>query len=126
MTDRMAALARADRAGPELAAKPSTISTTATAMGQNAAWFALQARSSTCSTPYLGRGHPPARSRVAFALNNPNKVRALIGAFVVGNPLHFHDQTGAGYQFLADQVIALNALNPQVAARLLPPQATWR
>ena len=53
-------------------------------------------------------------------------MRALIGAFVVGNPLHFHDQTGAGYRFLADQVIALNTLNPQVAARLLPPLGRWR
>ena len=125
MTDRMAALALlVDRAGPE---RGEALDDFHHRHGDNPLvidkWFALQARSSrpdTLAAVIHLLDHP------AFALNNPNKVRALIGAFVVGNPLHFHDQTGAGYRFLADQVIALNALNPQVAARLLPPLGRWR
>ncbi len=49
---------------------------------------------------------------------NPNKVRALISAFAYGNPLRFHAADGSGYGFIADQIIALNKTNPQVAARL--------
>ncbi|MCB1716855.1 MAG: aminopeptidase N C-terminal domain-containing protein, partial [Candidatus Competibacteraceae bacterium] len=61
----------------------------------------------------------------AFTIKNPNKVRALIGAFC-HNPIHFHAASGAGYQFVADQVLALNALNPQIAARLLGSFTRWR
>ena len=61
-----------------------------------------------------------------FSLANPNKVRALIGAFAAGNPLRFHAADGGGYRFLADQVLALDSANPQVAARLLPPLGRWR
>ena len=52
----------------------------------------------------------------AFTLKNPNKVRALIGAFANQNLINFHRADGAGYRFLADQVITLNALNPQIAS----------
>ena len=62
----------------------------------------------------------------AFTLKNPNKVRALIGAFANQNHVNFHRLDGAGYRFLADQVIALNALNPQIASRLLTPLTRWR
>ena len=62
----------------------------------------------------------------AFALKNPNKVRALIGAFANQNLVNFHRADGAGYRFLADQVITLNALNPQIASRLLAPLTRWR
>ncbi len=65
-------------------------------------------------------GHP------AFILKNPNKVRALIGAFCQANQVRFHDESGAGYTFLADYVIQLNAMNPQIAARLLTPLTTWK
>ena len=61
-----------------------------------------------------------------FSMTNPNKVRALIGVFSMANPVCFHKADGEGYDFLADQVIALNALNPQVAARLLGPLGQWR
>jgi len=86
-------------------------------------WFAMQARSTRADTLETVRGllaHP------RFSLSNPNKVRALIGAFAVGNPLRFHAANGSGYRFLADQVLALNPTNPQVAARLLPPLGRWR
>ena len=62
----------------------------------------------------------------AFSISNPNKVRALIGAFVNGNPLHFHAADGSGYRFLADQVLTLDPMNPQIAARLLRAMARWR
>ena len=62
----------------------------------------------------------------AFELKNPNKVRSLIGAFCANNHIHFHRADGAGYQLLADVVIELNALNPQIAARLLAPLSKWQ
>jgi aminopeptidase N len=61
----------------------------------------------------------------AFNIRNPNKVYALVGAFC-GNQVRFHAADGSGYAFLADQVIALNAINPQVAARLARGFDRWR
>jgi aminopeptidase N len=55
----------------------------------------------------------------AFEMRNPNRVRSLIAAFCQSNPLRFHEQDGSGYRFLSEQVIMLNTLNSQVAARLL-------
>jgi aminopeptidase N len=62
----------------------------------------------------------------AFDIKNPNKVRSLIGAFCNGNAINFHHADGAGYQFLADQIITLNDLNPQIAARQLTPLTKWK
>ncbi len=62
----------------------------------------------------------------SFSLKNPNRVRALVGAFVTGNPLRFHDKSGAGYQLLREVVQMLDAINPQTAARMLTPLETWR
>ena len=62
----------------------------------------------------------------AFELRNPNKVRAVIGAFSAGNAINFHRADGAGYHWLVEQVLALDSLNPQVAARLLTPLTRWR
>jgi aminopeptidase N len=50
----------------------------------------------------------------------------LIGAFCNSNQLRFHAADGGGYTFLADQVLQLDPLNPQVAARLLAPLGPWR
>jgi aminopeptidase N len=61
----------------------------------------------------------------AFNLRNPNKVYALIGGFR-GNQVRFHAADGAGYAFLADQVNALDAINPQVAARMARGFDRWR
>jgi aminopeptidase N len=86
-------------------------------------WFALQARSSLPGTVDAVRAlaqHP------AFSRTNPNRVRALIGAFTQGNPLHFHDKSGEGYTFLAGEVIALDKANPTTAARLVQPLGQWR
>jgi aminopeptidase N len=61
----------------------------------------------------------------AFNLKNPNKVYALIGGFR-GNQVRFHAADGSGYAFLADQVIALDSINPQVAARMVRGFDRWR
>ena len=62
----------------------------------------------------------------AFSMNNPNRVRALIGSFAHGNPTQFNRPDGAGYDFVADTVIALDAKNPQVASRLATAFRSWR
>lgn len=61
-----------------------------------------------------------------FDIRNPNKVRSLIGAFCSQNHVGFHDASGEGYEFLADQVLILDKLNPQIASRLLTPLTRWR
>ncbi len=62
----------------------------------------------------------------AFDLRNPNKVRSLISSFCHGNQVRFHAADGTGYAFCAEQVIALDALNPQVAARLARAFDRWK
>jgi aminopeptidase N len=61
-----------------------------------------------------------------FSLKNPNRVRALVGAFAIGNPLRFHDRTGAGYRLLREVVQTLDAINPQTAARMAAAFEAWR
>src|SRR5690606_29770406 len=61
----------------------------------------------------------------AFELTNPNKVRALIGSFCNANPVNFHRLDGEGYRFLADRIIALNAINPQIASRMSTLLTRW-
>ncbi len=61
-----------------------------------------------------------------FDMNNPNKVRSLIGVFASNNAINFHRADGAGYRFLADAVAQLNGINPQIASRLLGPLTKWR
>ncbi len=86
-------------------------------------WFALQATSSLPGTLAQVKA---LQEHEAFSIRNPNKVRALIGAFCAGNPAQFHQADGEGYRFLADSVLRLDALNPQIAARLLSPLIQWR
>ena len=62
----------------------------------------------------------------AFSMTNPNKVRSLIGRFSAGNIAHFHHRDGSGYEFLTDQVLALDSMNPQIAARLVQNLSRWR
>jgi len=86
-------------------------------------WFSVQA----ASTQPGGLARVKAlMQHPAFTLKNPNKVRALIGAFAGQNLINFHAIDGSGYRFLADLVIELNALNPQIASRLLAPLTRWR
>ena len=85
-------------------------------------WFSVQA---ACALPGALQRVEQLMQHSAFTLKNPNKVRALIGAFAGQNLLGFHQADGSGYRFLADQVITLNALNPQIASRLLAPLTRW-
>jgi aminopeptidase N len=62
----------------------------------------------------------------AFDLKRPNRVRALIGTFANANPVAFNRADGAGYRLLAEVVVALDAFNPQVAARLATAFRSWR
>jgi aminopeptidase N len=62
----------------------------------------------------------------AFSIRNPNKVRALITTFCTQNLAEFHAPDGSGHVFWADQVLALDAINPQVAARLARALDRWR
>ncbi|MCW8417310.1 aminopeptidase N [Fluoribacter dumoffii] len=62
----------------------------------------------------------------AFSIKNPNKVRALIGAFCMGNPRNFHAIDGSGYSFLAEILVTLDKINPQIAARLANPFTRWK
>ena len=62
----------------------------------------------------------------AFDLKNPNRARALLHAFALENPLHFHAADGSGYAWVAEQVIALDKLNPQVASRLARAFDRWK
>ncbi|WP_133129930.1 aminopeptidase N [Legionella yabuuchiae] len=65
-------------------------------------------------------------SHSAFNLKNPNKVRALIGAFCFSNYRHFHAEDGSGYEFLGEVLVTLDKYNPQVAARLATPFTRWQ
>jgi len=86
-------------------------------------WFAMQcAASNPDSLPRV----KALMSQEPFSIKNPNKVRAVIGAFCNQNLVGFHREDGSGYAFLADSVITLNGINPQIAARLLTPLTRWR
>lgn len=86
-------------------------------------WFALHAN--TDRTDILSRitmlmGHSQ------FTISNPNRVRALIGTFSFFNVAGFHNIDGSGYKFVADYLIKLNEVNPQVAARIITPLIQWQ
>jgi aminopeptidase N len=86
-------------------------------------WFAAQAQSprdETLAEVKALSQHP------LFKITTPNKVRALIGTFAMANPLQFNRADGAGYDFLADKVLEIDALNPQVAARILAAFRSYR
>ena len=85
-------------------------------------WFSIQASipgGRTLARVQNLLDHP------AFSITNPNKVRSVIGVFSMMNPTGFHAADGSGYRFHADQVIALDILNPQVAARMVGAFNQW-
>ncbi|UYG02502.1 aminopeptidase N [Halomonas sp. LR3S48] len=111
---------RDDLAGPALRAFGEKWAHDSLVMDQ---WFAIQ----------VTRPQADALDRVkhlmahpAFSLKNPNKVRALVGTFANQNRINFHRADGEGYRLLADVVIELNRLNPEIAARLVTPLTRWR
>jgi aminopeptidase N len=86
-------------------------------------WFAVQAtipRADTLERVDALTSHP------AFRWENPNKVYALVLSFAQRNPLAFHRADGAGYRFVGDAIVKLNAITPQVAARLTTSFGAWR
>ena len=124
MTDRLAALsAILNSAAP---GKSEALQRFYTEFEQEALvidkWFTLQAtaRNADVNTVRTLTEHP------AFTLKNPNRARSLIFSFCNGNPSAFHALDGNGYAFWAEQVIALNGSNPQVAARLARSLDRWR
>ncbi len=85
-------------------------------------WFGVQAsapREDTIDTVDRLAAHPD------FTLANPNRLRALAGSFAA-TPFAFHRPDGRGYEWLADMIVRADALNPQTAARFVPPLGRWR
>ncbi|SEI83804.1 aminopeptidase N [Pseudomonas sp. NFR16] len=126
MTERLTALAVLvnspfeDEKAKALAVFAENFKDNALVMDQ---WFSVQAGST------LPGGLDRVKALMqhsAFTLKNPNKVRALIGAFAGQNLINFHAADGSGYRFLADLVIELNGFNPQIASRQLAPLTRWR
>ncbi|WP_332876181.1 aminopeptidase N [Massilia sp. S19_KUP03_FR1] len=124
MTDRSAALsalvhAEAAGAAVALAAFYDDFSNEALVVDK---WFSMQASSPKTDLKAVRAlmTHP------AFSLRNPNRARSLVSTFCAANPVQFHAADGSGYVFWAEQVIALDALNPQVASRLARAMDRWR
>jgi aminopeptidase N len=85
-------------------------------------WLSLQALSRLPNTLETVKS---LMSNPVFNIKNPNKVRSLIGAFSA-NTVRFHDSGGGGYAFLADQVLVIDPMNPQIAARLVSAFTMWK
>jgi aminopeptidase N len=86
-------------------------------------WFAVQAGSALPDTLDIVKSlinHPD------FSMKNPNKVRSLIHMFAMNNQINFHQESGAGYKFIADHIIDLDSMNPQGAARLSSCFNHWK
>ncbi len=86
-------------------------------------WFSVQATIPGAAT--LDR----VKSLMAdphFAPNNPNRVRSLVGSYAFANPSGFNRADGEGYRFLAEQILAIDPKNPQLAARILTSMRSWR
>jgi aminopeptidase N len=125
MTDRLAALAVLARGqGGEgeraLADYRQRYAGNALALDK---WFAVQAQ--LPGMPALPRVMRLEKD-AAFTLHNPNRVHSLLGTFVRGNPSGFHRADGAAYRFLTERLVELDALNPQVAARLATAFNGWQ
>ena len=125
MTDRLAALAVLVR-GSSVEGESALLDYRQRYAGNALAldkWFAVQAQNP-------GNGTLPRVMRLekdaAFTLHNPNRVQSLLGAFVRGSPSGFHRVDGAGYRYLAERLVALDSLNPQVAARLATAFNGWQ
>jgi len=85
-------------------------------------WFAVQASDQGADAfrrVVALTAHPD------FDARNPNRLRALVQTFASANPARFHDASGEGYRFLADQVLAVDPINPMTAARLVQPLGDW-
>jgi aminopeptidase N len=125
MTDRMAALATLSlydvpQREKALADFYNRFAGDALVVDKWFSWQAMIPHRETLSHVRTLTTHP------AFSLANPNRVRSLIGAFAQGNTTQFNRPDGAGYDFIADTVLALDQRNPQVSARLATAFRNWR
>ena len=128
MTDRLAALTTLVHLGAESA--PTYLDKYYALYATNDLaidkWFSIQA-----SCPISAGGHLLERIQMlkqhpAFKLRNPNRVRSLIHTFCMNNPSGFHEPTGLGYAFWLEQLLELDHINPQVAARLARALDRWK
>ncbi len=126
MTDRFGALSalvngHAELAEPALARFHTLFKDEALVIDK---WFALQGR-----TPELdGRSFARVKQLLQhpdFTLKNPNRARSLIFSLCLANPAAFHRTDAAGYVFWAEQVLAIDAINPQLASRLARAMDRW-
>ena len=85
-------------------------------------WFSVQSAAVGCNLERLKSlvAHP------AFDLTNPNKVRSVLTVFAGANQRNFHAADGSGYRYIAEKIISLNEINPQMAAALAKPLTRWR
>ena len=83
-------------------------------------WFALNAYVAKAARIEALMGHPD------FRLSTPNRVYALIGGFTSMNLAGFHAADGEGYRVVADTILKLDKINPQVAARMATGFRSWR
>lgn len=88
-------------------------------------WFSLQAARPPQENEFIVKDLRSLMQHSAFKMSNPNRVRSLIHAFCLNNPGGFHQVDGSGYAFWAECVIALDSINPQVAARLARGLDRW-
>ncbi|OYU26832.1 MAG: aminopeptidase N [Burkholderiales bacterium PBB2] len=126
MTERLGALsalvnAHAELAEPALARFHELFKDDALVIDK---WFALQGRTPELDGKSFARvkqltQHPD------FTLKNPNRARSLISSLCMFNPAAFHRADAAGYVFWAEQVLALDAINPQIASRLARAMDRW-
>ena len=86
-------------------------------------WFRVQATSRVSGTL---EGVRSLVSHPAFDMRNPNRARSVLHSFATENPLHFHAADGSGYRWVAEQLVALDRLNPQVASRLARAFDRWK
>lgn len=86
-------------------------------------WLAVQAQSSLKDTLLRVKS---LMSHPAFNITNPNNVRSLIGQFCRNNAVNFHAIDGSGYQFLVEQILILDKLNPQIASRQMGAFNSWQ
>ncbi|MEQ1532639.1 MAG: aminopeptidase N [Sideroxydans sp.] len=122
MTDRQAALAVLVQRDPDTSALQRFYADFSDEPLVVDKWFSIQATARGNDVQAIRRlmSHP------AFTLNNPNRARSLIFSFCNANPAQFHAADGSGYAFWAEQVIALNKINPQVTARLVRSLDHWK
>ena len=86
-------------------------------------WFVLQA---TTPDPKTLDRVKALTAHSAFSMSNPNRVRSLITSFAAGNPTQFNRADGAGYEFIADKILAIDPNNPQLASRMSTAFKSWR